>query len=372
VGANAGAAALDLVRPTEGAGTVRHGQAGDGELDAVDGGGGHRVRCGVLWNCRRWRGRRQPAPQGSGGDLLQVAVAAGVADQAPQGEAQQVGRGDHLCQVSSEGGGGIEPVGTVGAALEDDLNSGAVDLNVGDGAALLGGEGAEDGGGSGGHEVRLRVLENCTMERGRPWAPPWGSEVVCHVPANHLQVRAEAGAGLPCLLGGGCHVGHDLMALAAGVPTAEQELVLLLLSEHVFPVLLGGDVRFVDLGVVGEGGHRVWCGLLWNSTGWEGRGQPAPGGSDACHGSSDAVPLADRGGHDEPQVALPIIGAGGIQNACLLKVDHEGVDGALMAAGVHAHGANQVAAGHRAVVDQAGADRGADDGGQHLSGVRCA
>jgi hypothetical protein len=29
---------------------VCHGQAGDGELDAVDGGGGHRVGCGVLWN----------------------------------------------------------------------------------------------------------------------------------------------------------------------------------------------------------------------------------------------------------------------------------------------------------------------------------
>ena len=104
-----------------------------------------------------------------------------------------------------------------------------------------------------------------------------------------------------------------------------------------------------------------------------GQGSTCPaGGSDACHGSSDAVPLADRGGHDEPEVALAVIGAGGIQDACLLQVHHHGVDGALMAAGVHAHGANQVAAGHRAVVDQAGADRGADDGGQHLGGVRCA
>ena len=39
MGANAGAAALDLIRPAVGAGTVRHGQAGDGELDSVDGGG---------------------------------------------------------------------------------------------------------------------------------------------------------------------------------------------------------------------------------------------------------------------------------------------------------------------------------------------
>jgi len=44
VSANAGAAAFDLVCPAVGTGTVCHGQAGDGELDAVDGGAGHRVR----------------------------------------------------------------------------------------------------------------------------------------------------------------------------------------------------------------------------------------------------------------------------------------------------------------------------------------
>ena len=54
MGANAGAAALDAIRPAIGGGTVGNGQAGDGELDAVDGGGaGHRVRCGLLWNCSR-------------------------------------------------------------------------------------------------------------------------------------------------------------------------------------------------------------------------------------------------------------------------------------------------------------------------------
>ena len=53
MGANAGAAALDAICPAEGSGTVCHGQAGDGELDAVDGGAGHRVRCGLLWNCSR-------------------------------------------------------------------------------------------------------------------------------------------------------------------------------------------------------------------------------------------------------------------------------------------------------------------------------
>lgn len=88
-----------------------------------------------------------------GSDLLQVAAAAGVVDQATQRETQQVGGGDHLSQAGSEGGSGIEPVGAVGVALKDHLYSGAVDLNVGDGAALLNGEGAEDRSGGGGHRV---------------------------------------------------------------------------------------------------------------------------------------------------------------------------------------------------------------------------
>ena len=121
-----------------------------------------RIGCGCLWNCSRWRGHPSSAPWGSDrlGNLLQVAAAAGIADQAAQGEAQQVGGGDHLCQVSSEGGGGIEPVGTV-AALEDHLYGSAVDFDVGDGAALLSGEGAEDRSG-GGHGVRCRLLWNCS------------------------------------------------------------------------------------------------------------------------------------------------------------------------------------------------------------------
>ena len=40
VSADPGAATLDLVCPAVGTGAVRHGQAGDRELDAVDGGGG--------------------------------------------------------------------------------------------------------------------------------------------------------------------------------------------------------------------------------------------------------------------------------------------------------------------------------------------
>jgi len=125
-----------------------------------------------------------------------------------------------------------------------------------------------------------------------------------------------------------------------------------------------GELDAVD----GGGGHQVRCGVLQNYTGSGVDGQPTPSRSDR-QGGGKAITLADRGGHDEPEVALAVVAAGGIQDACLLQVNHHGVDGALMAAGVHAHGANQVAAGHRAVVDQAGADRGADDGGEHR--VRC-
>lgn len=46
MGANAGAAALDTIRPTVGGGAMGNAQAGDLELNAVDGdGAGH--RCGL-------------------------------------------------------------------------------------------------------------------------------------------------------------------------------------------------------------------------------------------------------------------------------------------------------------------------------------
>jgi hypothetical protein len=45
-GTNAGAAPFDAVSPTECRRTVSDGQAGDLELNAVDGGGGHQVGCG--------------------------------------------------------------------------------------------------------------------------------------------------------------------------------------------------------------------------------------------------------------------------------------------------------------------------------------
>ena len=60
--------------------------------------------------------------------------------------------------------------------------------------------------------------------------------------------------------------------------------------------------------------------------------------------------------------------AGGGEDALLLHVHHQGMDGALVAAGVKTHRAHQVGAGHGAIVDQVSADGGADDGGEHGSG----
>ena len=59
--------------------------------------------------------------------------------------------------------------------------------------------------------------------------------------------------------------------------------------------------------------------------------------------------------------------AGGGEDALLLHINHQGVDGALVAAGVKTHSANQVGAGHRTIVDQVSADGSADDGGEHRS-----
>ena len=91
------------------------------------------------------------------GNRGQVAGAASIGHKPPQGKPQQVRGGDHLRQAGGEGGAGTEPIGPLSVALEDHLNPAAVDLNVGDGAGLGGGEGAEDGSGCGGHRSALRL-----------------------------------------------------------------------------------------------------------------------------------------------------------------------------------------------------------------------
>ena len=89
--------------------------------------------------------------------------------------------------------------------------------------------------------------------------------------------------------------------------------------------------------------------------------------SEGDQGGDQAVPLADRVGEDEPLVALAVLGQGGGEGAFGLQVNHQGVNGALVAAGVHSQGEHQVAAGHRSVLDQGRADGGAEEGGEHRS-----
>ena len=87
--------------------------------------------------------------------------------------------------------------------------------------------------------------------------------------------------------------------------------------------------------------------------------------SDNGDGGGDAINPADAIEIHKPQIPLAIIGSGGAQNACLFQINHKGVDGALVTARVQTHRAHKVAAGLGSVVDQAGADRGADDRSEH-------
>jgi len=82
-------------------------------------------------------------------------------------------------------------------------------------------------------------------------------------------------------------------------------------------------------------------------------------------GSSESIPLADHSGVNEPQVTLAIIGSGGAQDAILLHVNHKGVDGSLVAAGIESQFPHQIGAGMGSTLDQGGADGGSEDGGDH-------
>ena len=84
-----------------------------------------------------------------------------------------------------------------------------------------------------------------------------------------------------------------------------------------------------------------------------------------------AVPLPDGTGDNNPAVAATVGGPGGDQGSFLLQVNHDGMDGALVAPGVKTQRAHQVGAGQGAVLDQRGADGGSDQGGEHWSGVGC-
>jgi len=97
---------------------------------------------------------------------------------------------------------------------------------------------------------------------------------------------------------------------------------------------------------------------------------PPPLRESADQGGDQTIPLADRGGDDEPQIPLAIVGAGGAQDAVALQINHNGVDGALVAAGVHSHAPHDVGAGLGSLLNQGGADCGAGQSGEvHWSGV---
>lgn len=95
---------------------------------------------------------------------------------------------------------------------------------------------------------------------------------------------------------------------------------------------------------------------------------PPVGSTD--QGSDHTVTLADGVRKDAPGATLAIAGADGVQNALALQIDHNGVNGALVALRIHAHGADQIRARLRTLLDQDAADHGAGDQVEvHRSGV---
>lgn len=87
-------------------------------------------------------------------------------------------------------------------------------------------------------------------------------------------------------------------------------------------------------------------------------------------GSDQAVTLADRGGMNEPQITLAVVGTGGTQDAAALHFNHESVNGALVLGRVETHAPDDLRAGLRSLLNQGGANGGANDGAEvHRSGV---
>ena len=97
---------------------------------------------------------------------------------------------------------------------------------------------------------------------------------------------------------------------------------------------------------------------------------PPPLRESADQSSDQAVPLADGIGIDEPLIPLAVAEAPCVDDAIPLHVHHDGVDGALMAAWIQSHAPHNVGAGLGTVLNQGGADCGADQSGEvHWSGV---
>ena len=91
-------------------------------------------------------------------------------------------------------------------------------------------------------------------------------------------------------------------------------------------------------------------------------------GSD--QGSDQAITLADAIPPDEPQITLAVLVVRCSQDTIALHVHHDGVNGALVAAGIESHAVNDVRAGLGSVLNQRGADCSAGECGEvHRSGV---
>jgi len=100
----------------------------------------------------------------------------------------------------------------------------------------------------------------------------------------------------------------------------------------------------------------AWCGV---------RGEPSRvpqnhsmGSTD--HGGDQPVTLADCLRIDKPQIPFAIVCSGGAQNAALFHVNHNGMDGALMAPWVHSHASDDLRAGLGTLLNQGRTDSGAD------------
>lgn len=85
---------------------------------------------------------------------------------------------------------------------------------------------------------------------------------------------------------------------------------------------------------------------------------------------SEAVTLADVVDIKVPLAALARDGVDLCPELPIaLQIDHHGVDGALVALGVHTHAANDLRAGLGTVVEQGGTDSDANEGVEHGSVV---
>jgi len=95
-----------------------------------------------------------------------------------------------------------------------------------------------------------------------------------------------------------------------------------------------------------------------------GRGVVCPPYGSTDQGSDQAVTLADGSGENIPGAALAVAGVDGVKDALPLHFNHDGVNSALMLAGVHSHASDDLRAGLGSVLNQGRANSGADGGAE--------